>query len=190
MTKVAGASHWNVSTNSIAVEDGTVQPAESKMTEVSDETSSSILPAKPYSPDMKTSTDDLRLRGNYVEASLRQQINSSMPSQKAGSVSPLNGLRLGWLKDGSEVKITRSLSPASGHESQMEAIAYARLTGANPTAVVRDREGKYHAVQLDRNFHGGTKVASDNNLREVVGLPHFNKQQIADYQKRIAEARD
>src|SRR5262249_28264590 len=48
---------------------------------------------------------EMKLTGSYVEASLRNRVETSGGSARAGAASPLNGMRLGWLKDGSEVKI-------------------------------------------------------------------------------------
>src|SRR6185295_3432780 len=55
-------------------------------------------------------------------------------------------------------------------------------------AIVRDSNGKWHAVELNRNFYGGTKVASDNNLRNVEGLVHFDQKKIEEVQQQIADA--
>lgn len=133
--------------------------------------------------EAKSRNAEMLLRSSYVEASLRNQAETPK-----GATSPLNGLRIGWLQDGTEVKITRALSPAVGHETRMDAIAFARLSGADTTAVIRDSNGKWHAVELNRDFHGGTKVASDNNLRNVEGLVHFDKERIATIQQEIVDA--
>lgn len=135
--------------------------------------------------EAKSRNAEMLLKSSYVEASLRNQAETSA-APKASS-SPLNGLRIGW-KDGHEVKITRSLSPAVGHDTRMEAIAFARLTGADPTAVVRDANGKWHAVELTGSFYSGTKLASDNNLRNVEGLTHFDQKKIEAIQQEIVEA--
>lgn len=132
--------------------------------------------------EAKSRNAEMLLKSSYVEASLRNQAETSK-----GTTSPLNGLRIGW-KDGHEVKITRSLSPAVGHETRMDAIAFARLSGADPTAVVRDSNGKWHAVELTGSFYSGTKLASDNNLRNVEGLTHFDQKKIEAIQQEIVEA--
>jgi hypothetical protein len=132
--------------------------------------------------EAKSRNAEMLLKSSYVEASLRNQTETAK-----GGTSRLNGLRIGW-KDGHEVKITRALSPAVGHDTRMDAIAFARLSGADPTAVVRDSNGKWHAVELDGNFHGGTKRASDNNLRNVEGLTHFDQKKIEAIQQEIVEA--
>ena len=136
--------------------------------------------------EAKSRNAEMQLKSSYVEASLRHQVETPNSAPKAAT-SPLNGLRLGW-KDGNEVKITRSLSPAVGHETRMDAIAVARLSGADPTAVVRDANGKWHAVELDGNFYGGTKLASDNNLRNVEGLTHFDQKKLDAIQQEIVDA--
>jgi hypothetical protein len=132
--------------------------------------------------EAKSRNAEMLLKSSYVEASLRNQTETAK-----GTASPFNGLRIGW-KDGHEVKITRSLSPAVGHETRMDAVAFARLSGADPTAVVRDSNGKWHAVELDGNFHGGTKLASDNNLRNVEGLTHFDQKNLEAIQQEITQA--
>jgi hypothetical protein len=132
--------------------------------------------------EAKSRNAEMLLKSSYVEASLRNQAETPK-----GAISPLNGLRIGW-KDGHEVKVTRALSPAVGHDTRMEAIAFARLSGADPTAVVRDNNGRWHAVELNGNFHGGTKLASDNNLRNVEGLTHFDQKKIEGIQQEIVEA--
>ena len=144
---------------------------------------------KRSSSDSPNRTAEMKLTGRYVEASLRNHVETAGGSKKSGDASSLTGMRLGWLKDGSEVKIARDLSPASGHATRMDALAFARLTGKDPAAIVQDREGKWHAVQTDKNFYGGFQAASDNPLRQVEGLAHFDKTQIADLQKQIEGAR-
>jgi hypothetical protein len=136
--------------------------------------------------EAKSRNAEMQLKSSYVEASLRNQVETPHSAPK-GAASPLNGLRIGW-KDGSEVKITRSLSPTVGHETRMDAIALARLTGADPTAVVRDPNGKWHAVELNRSFYGGTKLASDNNLRNVEGMTHFDQKKLDAIQQEIVNA--
>ena len=144
---------------------------------------------KTSASEARSRTAEMKLKGNYVEATLRQRVESPGAPPKGASASPLNGLRVGWMNDGSEVKITRSLSPAGGHDTRMDAIAFARLTGADPTAVVKDREGKWHAVQTNQNFYGGLRAASDNGLRGQEGLAHYDSKKIADVQQKIVEAR-
>jgi hypothetical protein len=152
-------------------------------------TQDSAPQAKRRSSDSSSSrTAEMKLAGRYVEASLRNHVETSGGSAKPADASSLNGMRLGWLKDGSEVKISRDLSPAGGHETRMEAIAYARLTGANPAAVVKDCEGKWHAVQTDKNFYGGFRASSDNPLQQVEGLAHFDKGELKQLQDKIDEA--
>jgi LysM repeat protein len=141
------------------------------------------------SSDASNRTAEMKLTGRYVEATLRNHVETPGGSGKATNASPLNGMRLGWLKDGSEVKIARTLSPVGGHATRMEAIAFARLTGADPAAVVKDREGKWHAVQTDKNFYGGFRASSDNPLHQVEGLAHFDKAKLAEIQEDIDKAR-
>lgn len=140
-----------------------------------------------FASDAKNRTGEMQLKGRHVQATLHHQVENSSSSQKTGIASPLNGVRLGWI-NGSEVKITHSLSPPGGHETRMDAIAYARLSGANPTAIVRDHEGRWHAVQTNQNLYGGMDAAADNDLREVQGLAHFDQKQIADIQQKIVQA--
>jgi len=140
--------------------------------------------------DASNRSAEMKMKGNYVETTLRQRVETGGGSSKSGSASALNGMRLGWLKDGGEVKITRSLSPAGGHDTRTEAIAFARLTGADPAAIVKDRDGKWHAVQTDKNFYGGFRAASDNPLRQVEGLAHFDQNKLAGIQKEIDAARN
>lgn len=140
------------------------------------------------SSDASNRTAEMKMTGRHVEATLRKDVETSGGAGKAADAS-LNGMRLGWLKDGSEVKIARTLSPAGGFQTRMEAIAFARLTGTTPTAVVQNQEGKWHAVQTDKNFYSGFQAASDNPLRQVEGLAHFDKAVIKKLQDDIDKAR-
>ena len=148
------------------------------------------LHLKASASEARSRTAEMKMKGSYVEATLRQRVETTGSSNKGTGASPLNGMRLGWMKDGSEVKITQSLSPAGGHPTRMDAIAYARLTRADPTAIVKDREGKWHAVQTNQNMYGGLRAASDNPLRQVEGLAHFDEKKLAGIQNQIVQARN
>jgi len=80
--------------------------------------------------------------------------------------------RLGWLMSGETVWAVREVGPLAGFATRELASAAARMAGAEPAAVVKGRDNRWHAVETNVNIYGGLRAASDNSaVRELHGLP-------------------
>lgn len=63
------------------------------------------------------------------------------PKDAAVAVSPMAGKPVG------NTTVVRTFGPAEGYSNKFQALATARLQGADPLAVVKDSNGKWHAAQ-------------------------------------------
>ncbi len=66
----------------------------------------------------------------------------------------LANLRLGVNSSGAEVRVKREVGSPQGYDDKLQAIAVARLGGAEPAAVVQDAGGKWHAFETTAPANG------------------------------------
>jgi hypothetical protein len=80
------------------------------------------------------------------------------------------GMRLGTNQFGEEVRVKREVGSSSGYDERLQAIAVARLAGAEPAVVVLGYDRKWHAFETTANFYGGG-TSADIPAHAVYGLP-------------------
>ena len=80
-------------------------------------------------------------------------------------------MRLGTNTFGEEVVVRREVGSREGYNDRLQAIAVARLGGAEPAAVAQTYNGKWHALETTANFYFGLVGASDAPLRALYGVP-------------------
>jgi hypothetical protein len=126
--------------------------------------------------------NDKRLEGqldaflvrNHLDAGLDEIASgtSSTPPAAGGTpTTPLNGMRIGVNKYGEDVHVTKEAGSPQGYDNRLQAVAAARMSGTDPAAVMQTNDGKWHAVETNKNFAGGLDAAADTPTRAVEGLP-------------------
>jgi hypothetical protein len=80
------------------------------------------------------------------------------------------GMRLGTNQSGEEVRVVREVGSNGGYDHRLQAIAVARLNGAEPAVIVQAYDGKWHAFQTTANFYGGG-TSADIPALALYGLP-------------------
>jgi hypothetical protein len=100
--------------------------------------------------------------------------NAGTPQGAAGA-SQFLGMRLGVNKYGEEVRVSKEVGSPQGYDNRLQAIAVARMAGADPAAVLQSTDGKWHAVQTNANFAGGLQAAADTPTLAVEGMPSSAK---------------
>lgn len=109
------------------------------------------------------------------------------PKKAAGGPAPAAsmfvGMRLGTNVDSEDVIVTREVGSTQGYDDRLQAIAVARLGGAEPAAVVQGYDGKWHALETTASFHRGSFKAADTPTRATYGLP--SSKGIADYRQKV-----
>ena len=98
----------------------------------------------------------------------------------AGSVTV--GARLGVNGKGEEVRVKREVGSTQGYDDKWQAMAVARLGGAEPAAVVLV-DKKWHALETTAAIDA--KFSPANATQVMHGLP--SSADIADAQKRVKE---
>jgi hypothetical protein len=97
------------------------------------------------------------------------------------------GTRVGKSSHGEDVRVKREIGSASGYDDRLQAIAVARMSGADPTVVVKGNDGKWHALETTANFYGGGSSADNTYVREIFGLP--SNRSIAEVQRKVEAAK-
>ena len=92
-------------------------------------------------------------------------------------------MRLGTNGDGEDVVVKREVGSTQGYGDRLQAIAVARLSGAEPAAVVQGYDGKWHALETTAIFYEMPFTAADTPTRAVYGLP--SSKGIADLRKKM-----
>ena len=110
--------------------------------------------------------------------------SSATKAASAAGGSQFAGMFLGTTGDGVDVKVTREIGSTQGYDQRFQAVAVARLGGAEPAAVIQDNNGKWHAVETNANFAGGGFIAANSPTRAVD--PLFSSKSIADQRQVVA----
>lgn len=93
-------------------------------------------------------------------------------SAASSDAAAFAGQRLGKNRNGEEVKVVREVGSRAGYEDRLQAIAVARMAGAEPAVVVKGRDARWHALETTANAAAGLASAADNiDIRELVPLP-------------------
>ena len=148
--------------------------------------------AKDLAALVKTAGDKAELRqvmsmDNFSPAA-RTELNKLLGSRPAADPSPFVGTRLGVNKHGEEVRVTREVGSKQGYDEKEQAMAVARMAGAEPAAVVKGRDGKWHAVETTANFYAGLEAAADNS--QVRGVqPMASSAELAELAREVKERR-
>lgn len=132
-----------------------------------DRTEAAELAKLATTPDAKKELGRALQRDNFDRAA-RADL-SKLFGGKPPAASLFLGMQLGTNKYGEEVRVTRELGDLKGFDSKFQATAAARMSGADPTAVVQGSDGKWHALETTANFFGGG-TANDTPTRQVFGL--------------------
>ncbi len=105
-------------------------------------------------------------------ASATQGASNAQPNSGA---SQFVGMRLGVNNYGEEVRVSKEVGSPQGYDDRLQAISVARMSGADPAAVLQAHDGKWHAVKTTANFAGGLQAAADTPTLAVEGLPSSAK---------------
>ena len=89
----------------------------------------------------------------------------------AQGATVLVGTRVGANRHGEDVRVKRSVGAPSGYPHRLQAIAVARMAGAEPAVVVRGLDDRWHPFEVTANFYGGGTSADNTYVREIYGLP-------------------
>jgi hypothetical protein len=81
------------------------------------------------------------------------------------------GMQLGVNGYGEAVVVKREIGSLRGYDDRLQAIAVARLGGAEPAAVVQGRDGRWHALETTAVFHEMRFRSNDTPTRAAYGLP-------------------
>lgn len=149
--------------------------------------------AKDLAKLVKTTEDKVELRNvmgldNFSSAA-RADLNKLLGKQAAPEPSAFVGTRLGRTHGGEDVYVTREVGAKQGYDSKEQAMAVARMGGAEPAAVVKGRDGQWHAVETTKNFFGGLESSADNSaVRGVV--PMASDAHIAEVAAEVKKLRE
>jgi hypothetical protein len=110
------------------------------------------------------------------------------PKKKQGSsaskASVFLGMRLGTNSSGEAVVVKREVGSSKGYDDRLQAIAVARMGGADPSAIAQSYSGKWHALETTANFD--SLLPSDTPTRAIECLPPLpSSTDIADLLKKI-----
>jgi hypothetical protein len=106
--------------------------------------------------------------------------HASAPIRSAGALA---GTKLGVNGSGEDVKVKREVGSPQGYGERWQAMAAARMAGAEPAAVVLGADKKFHALQLTAAMD--SKFAAADPKRFVQAVP--SSADIADAQKRVKD---
>ena len=98
-----------------------------------------------------------KTQSNTTSGGAATQATAVAPSKIVGKV-------LGNNSAGNQVKVTRELGSANGYDNRLQAVAAARMAGAEPAAVIQS-DGKWYAVE--------TTAPADSVGSNVSLLPPF-----------------
>jgi hypothetical protein len=117
-------------------------------------------------------TGDRELGAAVARARIQHTAGSAVKaSGPAIANSTFAGMRLGTNTFGEEVRVKREVGSRQGYDDRLQAVAVARLTGAEPAAVVQDTGGKWHALETTAGFSGGLTSAAETPTLAAYGLP-------------------
>jgi hypothetical protein len=129
------------------------------------------------------------------------QPDRSRAAPKPGRSGVVGG-SLGWNHSNVHVLVTREVGGAHGYDDMRQAIAVARLAKAEPAAVVRDANLKWHAVELNAVFDWDpakwraaqmdAAAAEESPFRDAYGLPPLarieqSRQEVDTLNRKMAE---
>ncbi|HWR53329.1 MAG TPA: LysM domain-containing protein [Bryobacteraceae bacterium] len=114
-------------------------------------------------------TNSAEAGGNTAAAGTARAMRSPAGPVTAGST--FVGMRLGTNTHGEEVRVKREVGSPKGYDDRLQAIAVARLAGAEPAAVVQDTGGRWHALETTAGFSGGLTSAAETPTLAAYGLP-------------------
>lgn len=83
----------------------------------------------------------------------------------------LVGTRVGANRYGEDVRVRRSVGAPNGYPHRLQAIAVARMAGAEPAVVVRGLDDRWHPFEVTASFYGGGTSADNSYVREIYGMP-------------------
>src|SRR5215471_736652 len=102
------------------------------------------------------------------------------PTKPTGALA---GSKLGVNGKGEDVKVKHEVGSPQGYGERWQAMAAARMAGAEPAAVVLGVDRKFHAVELTAGMD--SKFAAADPRRSVEAVP--SSADTADAQKRVKE---
>jgi hypothetical protein len=118
-----------------------------------------------------------------VKSKLASAGQATAPAKAASAFA---GMRIGVNQYGEEVRVKREVGSTQGYDDRLQAIAVARLGGADPSVVVQSTDGKWHALETTANFYEGKMTtAADTPTLAVYGLP--SSASIADVRQKVNE---
>lgn len=110
---------------------------------------------------------------------------------KAVGLATLVGTKLGTSGDGRDLQVKKEIGSPEGYDDEREAIAVARMAGAEPAAVVKVNN-KWHAVETsgDPSYADGAGTTRQHTEGNVVvqGLPPYSE--VDKLATKIAASRD
>ena len=173
----------------------TPTPATASATELSTDASESAGAAsKRAESELEANYFRSKLSGTQHDPGKGNKIAS--PPHAAGQPSMFVGMRLGTNQFGEEVRVKREVGSTQGYDNRSEATAVARMSGAEPAAVLQGMDGKWHAVETTATFYGdgiGSQNAADTPTRQVYGLPssaHIDevRQEVSSLKEKLSQA--
>ena len=119
----------------------------------------------------------------------------AVETKHASAVAPSSfvGQRLGTNQSGAEVKVKREVGSPQGYDDKLQAIAVARMGGAEPAVVVQDKGNppKWHALETtapaDAAVGGVYPLPSSKGISDLAKEVKSLKQQLGDINQKIQD---
>src|SRR5581483_5926094 len=115
--------------------------------------------------------NDRDLSGDMIRSLLNTGVMLAGPQPNTPvSKSQFAGVRLGTSQSGADVRVTREIGSTKGYDDEMEAIAVARMSRAENSAVVQGKDGKWHTVETNETLAN----TGPGQTPPAHGLPPFS----------------
>ena len=115
------------------------------------------------------------------------------------------GAVVGWNTSNQQVRVKREVGSPEGYDDRLQAVAVARLAKAEPAAAVKDKNEKWHAVEITADLEGGPDRSAPGAMEAsasesspfvgVFGLPSLarleqSRQRVDELKARLVSLDD